>query len=167
MLPSIEACAPLTTGQFTGQLRRTRRRRTDGREQRSRIGPVLVLQGDAHELRVYPGQQLVHWRETVSRSERGVPREGRTEKEGGSSLTRMALPGPTQHLGTGQAPLACIANRCPPDWLVGKWLNLWQPSGCIDQRVRAVGGNDEVRDPTAGCELGGELRTDLGVRHRD
>ena len=151
MPPSIEACAPTTIG----QLWRTRGRRTDGREQRSRIGLVLELQGDAHELRVFPGQQLVHWRETVSRSERGIPGEGRAENEGGSFLTRIVLSGPTQHLGIDQASLTRIANRRPPDWLVGKRLNLWQPSGCIDQRVRAVGHNDEVRDPTARCELGG------------
>src|SRR5919106_6527432 len=76
----------------------------------------------------------------------------------------MSLPGPTHQLGIGRAARERLADRRPPDWLIVKGFNPWQPSGTIDERALSVVHNQQVSNPIAGCKFGGELRTELGVR---
>lgn len=61
------------------------RKWTDGRQPLARSDLIEVFQSNARELRVFPHHHLVHWREPVSRGERGVIVHRRAQEERGSS----------------------------------------------------------------------------------
>src|SRR5215216_2174857 len=114
-----------------------------------------------------PSQQLLHGHEAAFRGERGVRTKGRAQEERGPPRVNVTRSCPTQQFGIGRPALLRVADRRPPDRLVWKGLNLWQPPGCIDEDVPTVVRNDKVCDSTAELKLGGELRAELAVGHRD
>src|SRR5688500_8821237 len=154
MPPSIEAWTLATTCPSWP----VSRKRTDGRRQLARAELLEILHGDTRDRRVFPSQKLIQRGEPVARHQRGVLEGGRAQEERRSPRARAALPGPTQQLGIDRTTLARVADRRPPDRLTLPGDDVWQPPGRIDQRVRAVVHNHQVRNPIAGIEFGGKLR---------